>query len=152
VEHEPWLGGPMAFSVLKAIERHPGPDQLDDPQGPRPYQESIDAGEQAAAGEPKDVARITGLEPVHNHHEGHCQDTESGKHADSVTGPPRRCPICERSLAGRRSDAVTCSGTCRAELSRLRRILSGSGADGYAALVPRGSLGLVGAQNAPGEV
>lgn len=63
----------------------------------------------------------------------------------SVPAPPDRgatlsrprCPVCGGALAGRRSDARYCSGTCRAEASRLRRILSGQGADGYATLPDR---------------
>jgi hypothetical protein len=47
------------------------------------------------------------------------------------------CGICAASLDGRRADARFCSGACRAEASRLRRILSGEGADGYATLADR---------------
>lgn len=40
------------------------------------------------------------------------------------------CVMCGGSLEGRRRHALTCSGRCRAERSRLRRILDGRGADG----------------------
>ena len=43
----------------------------------------------------------------------------------------RCCVICGASLAGRRSDGHCCSGACRAERSRLRAILDGSGAAPY---------------------
>ena len=42
----------------------------------------------------------------------------------------RVCIVCGASLAGARRHALACSGKCRAEASRLRRILSGSEADG----------------------
>lgn len=43
----------------------------------------------------------------------------------------RCCPVCGTSLAGRRSDAVTCGASCRRELSRLRAILRGSDTEPY---------------------
>lgn len=49
----------------------------------------------------------------------------------------RACPICGADLAGKRSHAETCGGACRAELSRLRRILSGREADGFRTLADR---------------
>jgi hypothetical protein len=53
-------------------------------------------------------------------------------------GPGRRCPICGTSLEGHRRDAVTCSGRCRAERSRLLRILGGTAADGSLTLPDTG--------------
>lgn len=44
---------------------------------------------------------------------------------------PRTCPICGTSLEGRRKHARFCSAPCRAEGSRLRRLLSGREVDGY---------------------
>lgn len=46
----------------------------------------------------------------------------------------RHCVVCGASLAGRRSDAVTCGPPCRRERSRLRAVLSGSEADQYESL------------------
>jgi hypothetical protein len=37
----------------------------------------------------------------------------------------RRCCVCGGSLEGRRRQARTCGGACRAEASRLRRLLAG---------------------------
>lgn len=45
--------------------------------------------------------------------------------------PIRVCVVCGRDLTGRRSDALACSPACRAEASRLRRILRGEVVDGY---------------------
>lgn len=42
----------------------------------------------------------------------------------------KSCPICGGSMDGKRSSARTCGGSCRAELSRLERILHGREADG----------------------
>lgn len=42
----------------------------------------------------------------------------------------RRCPVCGRSLAEKRSQARSCGGSCRAELSRLERLIQGRPADG----------------------
>lgn len=41
------------------------------------------------------------------------------------------CAICGGSLAGLRSDARCCSSRCRADASRLNRLLRGETADGY---------------------
>jgi hypothetical protein len=46
----------------------------------------------------------------------------------------RACSVCG---AGMRADAVVCSASCRAEASRLRRLLSGTDADGYRSLTER---------------
>lgn len=47
----------------------------------------------------------------------------------------RTCPVCGRSLDGRRSDAAFCSGSCRAAASRLRRLLAGEPVGGYSCLL-----------------
>lgn len=39
--------------------------------------------------------------------------------------------MCGASLDGRRSTAIYCGGACRADASRLRRLLSGQQVDGY---------------------
>lgn len=49
--------------------------------------------------------------------------------------PP--CSICGASLDGRRPQARYCSGACRAEASRIRRIVSGAQPDGFASLAQR---------------
>lgn len=41
------------------------------------------------------------------------------------------CLVCGDDLSGRRRDALTCSGACRAERSRLRRLLAGGTVDGW---------------------
>ena len=41
------------------------------------------------------------------------------------------CLVCGDDLSGRRCDALTCSGACRAERSRLRRLLAGERVDGW---------------------
>lgn len=46
----------------------------------------------------------------------------------------RSCVVCGGSMEGRRRHARCCGGACRAELSRLRRILAGRQADGYGSL------------------
>lgn len=51
--------------------------------------------------------------------------------------PERRCGICGASLAGRRADARSCSAACRAEASRLRRLLAGNPVDGYGSVFER---------------
>jgi hypothetical protein len=43
----------------------------------------------------------------------------------------RSCVLCGASLEQRRADARHCGGACRAEASRLRRILDGVGAPPY---------------------
>jgi hypothetical protein len=43
----------------------------------------------------------------------------------------RCCAVCGASLDGRRPQALYCSGACRADASRLRRLLSGQEVDGY---------------------
>ena len=52
-------------------------------------------------------------------------------------GAPRPCVVCGEPLAGRRAHARFCSGACRAEASRVRRILAGQEADGYRTLAQR---------------
>jgi hypothetical protein len=37
----------------------------------------------------------------------------------------RRCVVCGAPMEGRRRQARTCGGACRAEASRLRRLLAG---------------------------
>lgn len=49
----------------------------------------------------------------------------------------RLCPVCGESLDGRRRHARYCSGACRAEASRLRRLLEGSPVDGFASVADR---------------
>lgn len=51
--------------------------------------------------------------------------------------PPseRVCPACGASLEGRRADARYCTGACRAEASRLERLLAGKPVDGYTSLI-----------------
>jgi hypothetical protein len=46
------------------------------------------------------------------------------------TAPPDRpsrppCPICDGTMDGKRRHAIYCSGICRAEASRIRRLASG---------------------------
>jgi hypothetical protein len=41
------------------------------------------------------------------------------------------CLVCGADLRGRRCDALTCGGACRAERSRLRRLLAGESVDGW---------------------
>lgn len=48
----------------------------------------------------------------------------------------RVCVVCGASLEGQRSDARHCGGPCRAEASRLRRILDGN-AGPYASIRQR---------------
>jgi hypothetical protein len=49
----------------------------------------------------------------------------------------RSCVICGEPLEGRRADARHCSGACRAEASRIQRILSGSMPNPYPSLADR---------------
>ena len=49
----------------------------------------------------------------------------------------RVCALCGGDLSGRRRDAVFCSRICRAEASRIRRLLSGLEVDGYKSLAER---------------
>jgi hypothetical protein len=51
--------------------------------------------------------------------------------------PARACPVCGEDLVGRRPQARYCSGACRAEASRLRRLLAGSPVDGFASIMDR---------------
>ena len=54
----------------------------------------------------------------------------------------RACPMCGKSLLGRRSDATYCSAPCRVEAWRLRRLLDGQPAGRYRAVRDRlGSWG-----------
>ena len=39
--------------------------------------------------------------------------------------------VCGADLSYHRCDALTCSGACRAERSRLRRLLAGGAVDGW---------------------
>jgi site-specific DNA recombinase len=43
----------------------------------------------------------------------------------------RACPVCGESLERRRRQTRTCSGKCRAEWSRQRRLLAGAEVDGF---------------------
>jgi len=54
-----------------------------------------------------------------------------------VVDAARHCPICGADLSGRRSDAQFCSGACRVEAWRLRRLLSGREAGRYRSLRDR---------------
>jgi hypothetical protein len=56
---------------------------------------------------------------------------------NSSQATQRTWRICGGDMAGMRADAVVCSAACRAEASRLRRLLSGSDADGYQSLTER---------------
>lgn len=49
----------------------------------------------------------------------------------------RVCALCGTSLKGRRSDAVFCSASHRAEGSRLSRLLRGQEVDGYSSAMER---------------
>jgi hypothetical protein len=49
----------------------------------------------------------------------------------------RTCQVCGASLAERRPQARSCSGPCRAELSRRRRLEAGIPADGFTSLADR---------------
>lgn len=49
----------------------------------------------------------------------------------------RRCAICGESIDGRRAHARYCGGPCRAEASRLNRLLRGERVDGYASVSER---------------
>jgi len=57
--------------------------------------------------------------------------------ADAAGDRLRSCVICGGSLSGRRADARHCGGPCRAEASRLRRILDGVGAPPYSSIYER---------------
>ncbi len=56
---------------------------------------------------------------------------------DAAPAPGRLCAICGASLDGRRAHARYCSGACRAEASRLRRIVAGQEPDGFRTLADR---------------
>jgi hypothetical protein len=47
------------------------------------------------------------------------------------------CAVCGASLEGRRATARFCGPPCRAEASRVRRVLEGEEADGYRNLAGR---------------
>lgn len=49
----------------------------------------------------------------------------------------RVCPVCGAGLDGRRRQARYCGGACRAEASRLRRLLDGRPVDGFASVGDR---------------
>jgi len=49
----------------------------------------------------------------------------------------RVCSVCGTSLEGRRRQARYCGGACRAEASRLRRLLDGEPVDGFASVGDR---------------
>lgn len=49
----------------------------------------------------------------------------------------RRCVVCGASLSHCRIDARHCSGACRAEASRWKRILRDESADGYDSVAAR---------------
>lgn len=52
-------------------------------------------------------------------------------------GKVSACALCGGDLSGRRTDARFCSGVCRAEASRLRRLLGGVEVDGYQSFAER---------------
>jgi hypothetical protein len=52
----------------------------------------------------------------------------------STTKPERRCELCHAPLRHKRTDALYCSPSHRAEASRLRRLRNGQQVDGYATL------------------
>lgn len=47
------------------------------------------------------------------------------------------CPLCGAPLEGRRRQARYCGGACRAEASRLRRLLDGEPVDGFTSIGDR---------------
>lgn len=49
----------------------------------------------------------------------------------------RACPVCGADLEGRRRDARYCGGACRAEGSRLQRLLAGRTVDGFVSVGDR---------------
>lgn len=51
--------------------------------------------------------------------------------------PLRHCVVCGSPLIRRRSDARHCSGSCRAEASRIRAILRGEEPQGYSSVEDR---------------
>lgn len=52
----------------------------------------------------------------------------------------RCCAMCPTTLEHHRAHAVYCSGACRAEASRLRRLAAGKPVDGYASVADRLSV------------
>lgn len=67
-------------SIAETIDRHRRPDDLHDPERPRPHQETVRGGEQAATCESQDVARVAMLQCVHRHHESQGQNAEGSQH------------------------------------------------------------------------
>ncbi len=60
------------------------------------------------------------------------------EHEPRVSEPLKRhCPVCGTDLAAKRSDARFCGGRCRAEASRLSRLLAGADADGWGSVEER---------------
>jgi len=53
----------------------------------------------------------------------------------------KKCPVCDEALIGRRSDARFHSDSCKAEASRLVRILQGEPVQGYSSLADRLAAG-----------
>ncbi len=47
------------------------------------------------------------------------------------------CPLCGATMVGRRSDARVCSAACRAEVSRLSRLLDGETVGPYSSVAAR---------------
>jgi hypothetical protein len=60
-----------------------------------------------------------------------------GADEHSRRSPLRACVVCGTNLAGRRADARHCGGPCRAEASRLRRILAGREVGPYQSIQAR---------------
>lgn len=50
--------------------------------------------------------------------------------APASSQPARCCPICGADMTERRPQAKVCGGSCRAERSRLERLLRGEPCDG----------------------
>lgn len=48
-----------------------------------------------------------------------------------TTPPDPACRFCAKPMRGRRRHAVYCGNACRADASRLRRLLDGQAIDGY---------------------
>lgn len=57
-----------------------------------------------------------------------------GSAAAASSQPARRCPVCGADLSDARPQAKYDRGACRAEASRLARLLAGEPADGMASI------------------
>ncbi len=56
------------------------------------------------------------------------------------TASSRACAVCGAPLDQHRRDATCCCGACRAEASRLNRLLRGETVDGYGSIAERLSV------------